>query len=273
MTAIPYMPLYVADYLADAAHLTTEEHGAYLLLIMTYWQRGKPLPADPSRLANIARMTNERWTDVQRTLSEFFVIDNGVWSHNRIEAELSKFRGKSDKAKAAGKASGESRKSKTPTDVEQKPNVRSTDVQRTLNHTDTDTDTDRRNTSVQSESVAEREATDGRTPAFSDLKKVFNGSTETMLDFIEGSMPGGGRQFAEQWLATTVSAHGSTPVAQAFAVLLEKRASGEISARPLPHWSKIAASIKSGQRPTVQAVAPKRTLSDVLRERAAGVPQ
>ena len=69
MSTSPYMPLYVADYLADAAHLTTEEHGAYLLLIMTYWQRGKPLPADPARLANIARMSNERWTDVQRTLN------------------------------------------------------------------------------------------------------------------------------------------------------------------------------------------------------------
>lgn len=141
MSAIPYMPLYVADYLADAAHLTTEEHGAYMLLIMTYWQRGKPLPADPCRLANIARMTNERWTDVQRTLSEFFVIGDGVWAHKRIESELSKFRDKSDKAKAAGKASGERRKSKTPTDAEPKPNGRSTDVQRTLNHTDTDTDT------------------------------------------------------------------------------------------------------------------------------------
>lgn len=140
MSAIPYMPLYVADYLADAAHLTTEEHGAYMLLIMTYWQRGKPLPADPCRLANIARMTNERWTDVQQTLSEFFVIGDGVWAHKRIEAELSKFRDKSDKAKAAGKASGERRKSKPPTDAEPKSNGRSTDVQRTLNHTDTDTE-------------------------------------------------------------------------------------------------------------------------------------
>ena len=140
MSAIPYMPLYIADYLADTAHLTTEESGAYMLLIMTYWQRGKPLPADPVRLANIARLPNERWTDVQRTLSEFFILEDGMWTHKRIEAELSKFRDKSAKAKAAGKASGERRKSKPEADVEQKPNGRSTDVQRTLNHTDTDTE-------------------------------------------------------------------------------------------------------------------------------------
>lgn len=139
MTALPYMPLYVADYLADAAHLTTEEHGAYLLLIMNYWQRGKPLPADPERLARIARLSNERWTDVERTLNEFFEVDGDVWRHKRIDAELDKVRDKSEKAKQAGIASARSKKA---TDVQQTLNERWTDVGQAFNHTDTDTDTD-----------------------------------------------------------------------------------------------------------------------------------
>lgn len=143
MAAIPYMPLYIADYMADAAHLTTLEHGAYLLLIMTYWQRGKPLDNSNGRLANVARMSNEEWKSVEQTLSEFFTIEGEVWKHKRIESELDKFRVKSDKASKAGKASA-LRRSEGKNTHQQTLNECSTDVQRTFNHTDTDTDTDKK---------------------------------------------------------------------------------------------------------------------------------
>lgn len=129
MAAIPYMPFYVADYLADAAHLTTLEHGAYLLLIMNYWQRGKPLPDNDKKLARICGLSGDEWAGVRPELEEFFEIQGGEWSHKRIEAELETVREKSEKAREAGRASAKQRLNKRSTDAEQSLNGRPTDVQ------------------------------------------------------------------------------------------------------------------------------------------------
>lgn len=85
MAALPYMQLYIADYLADTMHLSTEEHGAYLLLMFNYWQTGRAIPK--SRLAKIARLDNERWISVEESLSEFLstMVKNGYMNVlNRI---------------------------------------------------------------------------------------------------------------------------------------------------------------------------------------------
>jgi uncharacterized protein YdaU (DUF1376 family) len=101
-----WMPLYVADYLADTGHLSAAEHGAYLLLIMHYWQNGG-LPNEDRRLARIARMSPDEWADSREVLFDLF--DDG-WSHHRIEAELKAAQEISEKAKEkAGKRWGKSR--------------------------------------------------------------------------------------------------------------------------------------------------------------------
>jgi len=138
MAALPYIQLYVADYLADTVHLSTEEHGAYMLLIFNYWQTGKPIPKD--RLESITKLPNGRWTDVERTLNEFFIEgENGEWIHPRIDEDLERVKAKSDQASKAGKASAVKRKGS-------KRNGRSTStkkpVQRPVIYTDTETDTE-----------------------------------------------------------------------------------------------------------------------------------
>lgn len=86
MAALPYMQLYIADYLADTMHLSTEEHGAYLLLMFNYWQTGRAIPKN--RLAKIARVSDEKWSEIEETLSEFFECDDDSWVHLRIERDL-----------------------------------------------------------------------------------------------------------------------------------------------------------------------------------------
>lgn len=151
MAALPYIQLYPADYLADTMHLTTEEHGAYLLLIFNYWQTGKAIPK--KRLQKIARIPNDRWPSVEDSLSEFFSDDGECWTHERIERDLETVNGALEQRVRAGKASAEARKRAKQTKNEREGNDRSTTVEKPLErkgsekptNKDTDTDTDTKN--------------------------------------------------------------------------------------------------------------------------------
>lgn len=103
--AAPWMPLYVADYLADTAHLTAAEHGAYLLLIMHYWRAGK-LPSDERQVARIARMSPREWDRSRDTIAAFF--DDG-WRHKRIENEIAKSTSRSHARAESGSRGGKAK--------------------------------------------------------------------------------------------------------------------------------------------------------------------
>jgi uncharacterized protein YdaU (DUF1376 family) len=88
MTSHPiWMPLYVRDYLADTRHLTTQQHGAYLLLIMEYWTKGR-LPESETDLRRITSLTRGQWQRHKPVLGALF--QQPGWRHPRIDAELKK---------------------------------------------------------------------------------------------------------------------------------------------------------------------------------------
>lgn len=82
------MPFYTGDYLKDTMHLTTQEHGAYLLLILHYWNSQKPLPGDDKKLAAISHLPLDEWLECKQTILDFFYLDEDVYKHRRIEKEL-----------------------------------------------------------------------------------------------------------------------------------------------------------------------------------------
>ena len=125
MAALPYMQLEIAKYLADTTHLATVEHGAYMLLIMNYWQRGGALKNSDARLAAICRLTVEEFLRHKDVLSEFFEVTEDEWVHHRIEGDLDSARRRVEGARTAGTASGRQK--------EWKANGKRTDVQRTFN--------------------------------------------------------------------------------------------------------------------------------------------
>ncbi len=98
----PWMPLYVGDYLGDTGHLTTAQHGAYLLLMMHYWRKGE-LPDDDRQLSKITKLPLRTWCEYRTTLQDFFYEG---WKHKRIDAELAKMLRVSQKRAIAGQKGG-----------------------------------------------------------------------------------------------------------------------------------------------------------------------
>lgn len=96
-----FMRFYVADYLADTTDLTTEEHGAYLLLLLNLWKRDGRLPCQPERLARMVGMTLDRWESVWMVIGRFFALDDGHITQARLRRELDAAKERSDDAKRA----------------------------------------------------------------------------------------------------------------------------------------------------------------------------
>lgn len=103
-----WMPLYIGDYLGDTSRLTTEGHGAYVLLLMDYWRNGAP-PDDDETLASIARLPLPRWRKLRPSIECLFKPDGGFWHHKRADAEREKAGMITKERSAAGKAGAQVR--------------------------------------------------------------------------------------------------------------------------------------------------------------------
>lgn len=103
------MQLYIGDYLRDTRHLTTEQHGAYLLLLMAMWTAGGRLPKDENKLARYAGCTPSRWARIGADVIEFFTWDGEHLTSKRLSLELGKASEKAIKRAHAGKLGAEAK--------------------------------------------------------------------------------------------------------------------------------------------------------------------
>lgn len=97
MARFPSFPLWTDAYLADTGHLTTIEHGAYLLLLITMWRAGGKLPNDDKQLARYARMTAGQWARIKPTMMAFFTVSSDGITQGRLTDELGIIKRKSEK--------------------------------------------------------------------------------------------------------------------------------------------------------------------------------
>ena len=97
MSKRPWMPFYVADYLADTLDLSTEQTGVYMLLLLLCWRQGGTIPNDMPRLKlTLSRcvidMHGNRFNRlVPPLLARYFQQDEtGNWYQKRLRNELEK---------------------------------------------------------------------------------------------------------------------------------------------------------------------------------------
>jgi uncharacterized protein YdaU (DUF1376 family) len=100
-----WMPLLVDKYLGDTSHLTTEQHGAYLLLLMAMWKGDGELPDDDGQLQTITRLPAAKWKTSRAVLLKFFKSDGLSITQKRLSFELKRAK-KTSTAKAEAGAKG-----------------------------------------------------------------------------------------------------------------------------------------------------------------------
>ncbi len=85
MAEFPALPIFTDAYLADTRHLTAEEHGAYLLLLMCAWRtRGCALKDDDRFLARSVGVTLPRWRKLRPVMADFFTVEGGLWRQKKL---------------------------------------------------------------------------------------------------------------------------------------------------------------------------------------------
>lgn len=106
---LPWFSFFIKPYVSDTLRLTTEGHGAYLLLMLDYYQSGEPPPDDDFILAAITKLPMEAWERHRKVLARFFDIREGHWFHERIETEIAEASRRVATSKLRAEAGGAAR--------------------------------------------------------------------------------------------------------------------------------------------------------------------
>jgi uncharacterized protein YdaU (DUF1376 family) len=106
---VNYYERYCGDYQRDTAHLSLAEHGAYTMLLDTYFSVEKPLPEDLASLYRVCRaMTRLEQQAVKNVAEQFFPVSgiDGLRHNQRADREIAKARPKIEAARINGRKGG-----------------------------------------------------------------------------------------------------------------------------------------------------------------------
>lgn len=98
------IPWNVPAYITDTTHLSTLQHGAYMLILMAMWRHGGKLPDDDRVLANITKLPMGRWKSIMGPVRALLrPAGEGFLSQKKLNNTLGKILETSKKNSMNGK--------------------------------------------------------------------------------------------------------------------------------------------------------------------------
>lgn len=82
-----WMPIWVAERVADTSHLPAFELGFLHRLELSYWRSGPPRDCDET-LARICGCTPVEFRRARPSLETFFSVEGGQWVSQKLDSEL-----------------------------------------------------------------------------------------------------------------------------------------------------------------------------------------
>lgn len=114
MSRFPSLPLFTDAFIADTGHLSLEQRGAYLMLLMLAWRSpGCSLPNDDAKLARMLGVTLKRWAGLKPEVMAFWTLSEDRWMQKRLTRERDFVAEKVEKRRDAGSKGGRPKSLKT----------------------------------------------------------------------------------------------------------------------------------------------------------------
>lgn len=102
--SIDWFPFNIKDFLANTKRLNTEAKGAYLCLMLDYYENGSGPPDDDDVLAAICELPVDVWQRHRKVIAPLFKIEQCLWHHSRMDFEIADAIEKMRKANERGVA-------------------------------------------------------------------------------------------------------------------------------------------------------------------------
>jgi len=90
MAELPIMPIATDALIADTTHMSAEEMGVYVRLLIAMWRHRAQLPDKPRELARIGGVSLRRWNKISEKVMRPMTKLEGIITQKRLSITYSK---------------------------------------------------------------------------------------------------------------------------------------------------------------------------------------